>query len=94
MVFNLIYSRKIIMLLKSERLRKVRPSVTNVINQTSTVLNAKMNSKTTTLLNEPNDVSQKQVKSKIEPVIFFKVHENPNKEKIKIGKLNYSIILF
>ena len=80
--------------LKSERLRKVRPSVTNVINQTSTVLNAKMNSKTTTLLNEPNDVSQKQVKSKIESVIFFKVHENPNKEKIEIVKLYYSIILF
>ena len=49
-----------------------------------------MNSKTTTLLNEPNDVSQKQVKSKIEPVIFFKVYENPNKEKIEIYLKNVS----
>ena len=65
-------------------LKKVRPSATNVFNQTNTVLDAKMNSKTTTLLNESNDVSQKQAKSKIEPVIFFKVHENPNKEKIEI----------
>ena len=61
-------------------LKKVKPSEKNANNHNLNDLNFKTTSQTAQVLKEVNQIA---VKNKIEPVIFFKVHENPSKEKIE-----------
>jgi hypothetical protein len=61
-------------------LKKVKPSEKNANNHNINDLNFKTTSQTAQVLKEVNQIA---VKNKIEPVIFFKVHVNPSKEKIE-----------